>query len=82
MNDTVTLTIYLRAGCSLCEAMVYELAPLQAHYGFRTEAVDIDASPELVSRYGERVPVLVGPEGELCHYFLDPEALHRYFAAP
>ncbi|SCZ59524.1 glutaredoxin family protein [Thiohalomonas denitrificans] len=81
MGATVTLTAYLRSGCSLCEAMVYELAPLQQRYGFRIEAVDIDVSPELVSRYGERVPVLAGPDGELCHYFLDPDVLHRYFAA-
>ena len=30
-----------------------------------------DTDPALEARYGELVPVLVGPEGELCHYHLD-----------
>lgn len=77
----LTLTVYLRLGCSLCEAMLDELVPYQQRYGLRIDTVDVDASPELVDRYGERVPVLVGPSGEVCHYFLDPDALQGVLAA-
>lgn len=76
------LTLYFRDGCSLCEAMAEELQPLQAELGFALAAVDIDTSPALVSRYGDKVPVLSSTEGELCHYFLDSERVRRYFAAP
>jgi len=72
-----TFIVYLRVGCSLCDAMLDELEPYQGRPGFRLEIVDVDSSPELVALYGAKVPVLMGPEGEVSHYFLDPEALER-----
>ena len=44
---------------------------MRARVPFELEVVDVDADPALEARYGELVPVLVGPEGELCHYHLD-----------
>ena len=37
--------------------------------------VDVDRDPELVRLYDSRVPVLCEGEVEICHYFLDNEAL-------
>ena len=74
------LRLYVRAGCSLCEAMQLELKPMQARYGFELDVVDIDKSDKHVRAYGEKVPVLCGSNGEICHYFLDPERLENYFA--
>jgi thiol-disulfide isomerase/thioredoxin len=79
---TPELTVYLREGCSLCEDMVAALAPLQAELAFGLRVVDVDSDPQLVDAYGDRVPVLAAPGGELCHYFLDHEMVRRYFAAP
>jgi hypothetical protein len=43
--------------------------------------VDVDADPASEERYGERVPVLVRPDGsEICHYFLDDAALRGALA--
>ncbi len=71
-----TFTVYLREGCSLCDAMLDELEPYRARMTIVT--IDVDSSPELVVRYGSKVPVLVDPQGEeVCHYFLDPEILER-----
>lgn len=67
--------VYARSDCHLCEDMLRALAPFQAEYGFAVEVVDIEGIPELEARYGERVPVLVQGEREVCHYFLDPPAL-------
>ena len=53
---------------------------LQARLPFRLEVVDIDSNAELVTRYGERVPVLVADGEEICHYHLDPIALDAYFS--
>jgi len=77
-----TLTLYLRYGCSLCEDMLLDLHPLQQEFGFSLTAVDVDSDPALERAYGDRVPVLASPQGELCHYFLDEDILRRYFAAP
>jgi len=37
--------------------------------------IDIDRSPDLVRQYDSKVPVLCHGEIEVCHYFLDNEAL-------
>jgi glutaredoxin len=76
------LTLYQRYGCSLCDDMQQALHPLQRELGFSLHAVDVETDPLLEQRYGERVPVLASPQGELCHYFLDEEAVRCYFAAP
>ena len=72
----VRLTLYGRTYCHLCEDMRRALEPLQDELKFTVQTVDVDADPALEARYGERVPVLVGPgEREICHYFLDLTAL-------
>ena len=75
------LTLYARSYCHLCEEMVQALRPHAAELGFTVEAVDVDADPALEARYGEKVPILVDAQGEeICHYFLDLEALRRRVA--
>jgi len=72
----VRLTLYGRRYCHLCEDMERALARLRHELGFTLEIVDVDLDPELERRYGEHVPILVGPDGrEICHYFLDIQAL-------
>lgn len=52
---------------------------------FDIDVIDVDADEALVHLFDELVPVLmgVGPDGvgrELCHYFLDPQAVHAFLA--
>lgn len=73
------LTVYTRAGCHLCTAMLTELRAECADREVKIEVVDVDSSPALVRRYGLRVPVLVGSDGDdLCYGRLDPDALDDY----
>ena len=58
--------------------MAAELAGLQPESGFSLSLVDVDTDPCLVERYGTLVPVLMLDGQEICHYFLDPEALRRH----
>ena len=49
--------------------------------------VDIDLRADLVQRYDELVPVLMGcrdgaPDQQLCHYFLDENAVKSFFSSP
>ena len=78
------LTLYGRTYCHLCTDMRDALEPLQREFPFVLQEVDVDADPDLESRFGERVPVLVatGPEGpsELCHYFLDAATVRGWLA--
>ncbi len=74
------LRFYYRAACSLCEEMHQELLAARANFPFELETLDIDSSEELVRRYDHKVPVLTdSADEEICHYFLDHEALRGYF---
>ena len=59
----MTVTIYTRVGCHLCEEAKRVVRSEQADGGFRVELVDVDRDPELARRYGVRVPV-VALDGE------------------
>ena len=68
--------LYLRSGCSLCEAMLHEIGEFSEALLQQTEIRDVDAKSEWQERYGLLVPVLTTTEEqEICHYFLDQEKL-------
>lgn len=67
-----TLTLYGRSYCHLCDDMAAALEPLLTEFGCRVDILDVDATPALAARYGDKVPVLMLAGAELCHYFLDP----------
>lgn len=77
MTPAHLLTVYERAGCHLCEDMVSTLSEWKTELGFEIERIDVDTSPKLAARYGARVPVLVHGSFEVCHFFLDSDALRR-----
>jgi thiol-disulfide isomerase/thioredoxin len=77
-------TLYSRSYCHLCDDMLAALQAMQpAGARFEIIVVDVDADPALVARFDELVPVLFGDPAapELCHYFLDQQAVQRYLAA-
>jgi len=74
------LTLFVRAGCHLCEDMADGLAELFEPGAFTLEHVDIDADPALRARYDVDVPVLVDGADELCRHFLDPVAVTEHLA--
>lgn len=58
-----------------------ELLDCELNGAFELELIDIDSSNTLAGRYGRKVPVLCdSADYEICHYFLDLEALQAYFA--
>jgi glutathione S-transferase len=79
-KEPVTLTVYSRHDCHLCEKMIAGLQELQARFRFEVRVVDVDGDPELARRHSARVPVLAHGERELCHHFLDRAAVTEYLA--
>ena len=77
-------TLYSRSYCHLCENMLHALQAFGVPLPYTIDVVDVDANPELVARYDELVPVLMGQRNEmdapvqLCHYFLDAAALDAF----
>lgn len=78
---TARLVLYSRAYCHLCADMATALESLRKSLDFSLQIVDVDADPVLEARYGELVPVLADARGiEICHYFLDIDALRARLA--
>ncbi len=80
----IRFTLYSRSYCHLCEDMLAALREL-AGDAVTVDVVDVDADPDLVERYDELVPVLVGhregePPEQLCHYFLNENTVSAFLA--
>jgi glutaredoxin len=74
------LTVLSRDYCHLCHTMIAALEQLQGRHDFAIEVVDVDRHPALEEKWGDKVPVLLDGEREICHYFLDLEALEARLA--
>ena len=78
----VTLTLYGRCDCHLCDGMMRALSPWLDRLDLAVKWEDVDADTALIERYGDRVPVLVLDDEEICHYFLDETALLARMEGP
>ncbi|HEY8521240.1 MAG TPA: glutaredoxin family protein [Gammaproteobacteria bacterium] len=72
----MTLVLYSRPGCHLCEEMLAELEPLVRGRA-EVRIVDVSGDPELERRYGLRIPVLVAGDTEVSEYPLDRERVEH-----
>ena len=74
------LTLLSREYCHLCEEMHSALQHLQGRFSFDLEVIDVDSRPEFEAKWGDKVPVLLDGEIEICHYHLDVAALDARLA--
>ena len=74
----VRWTVYTRAGCSLCEQLMVELAELLGEGASAVTVVDIADDPDLEARYGRRIPVLLANDDFVCSYRLDLDRVRGY----
>ena len=77
--------LYSRSYCHLCDDMLKALRALIAEQ-LPIEVVDVDLHADLVERYDELVPVLMGVEEgqaprQLCNYFLNENNVRSFLAA-
>jgi len=61
---TVNARLYSKPGCHLCEQALADLEQLQKRVPHVLELVDISDDAQLMSTYGERIPVLSVGERE------------------
>jgi glutaredoxin len=73
----LTLTIYSRPRCHLCEEMKAIVVRVQREHAFDFIEVDISGSPELERRYGQEIPVLELDGRKVAKYRLDELTLVR-----
>ena len=75
----MTLTIYSRPGCHLCDEMktvVAQVVQRQAQ-PCMVEEVDVSTDPDLEARYGLEVPVLVIDGRKVAKYRIKADELAR-----
>ena len=55
----MTLTLYSKPGCHLCEEVRATLEELRREHAFALDEIDITADAELFARYRFEIPVLL-----------------------
>ena len=85
MPDQPRFTLYSRSYCHLCDDLLAALRKLVGDE-ISVNVIDIDLHADLVQRYDELVPVLIGsrngePDQQLCHYFLDENAVKGFLSS-
>lgn len=68
----VSVTLYTRVGCHLCDVVKEQLDATQSQRPFALEVVDVDTRPELVAQYGDEVPVVMVAGRKAFKYRLNP----------
>lgn len=78
MTGEARLALVTRAGCTLCDEMLEELAALGREHPLPQVAlVDVDSDPLLQRRWGWKVPVLLLDGSRVCESRLDRGELLR-----
>ena len=81
-GDFMTLTLYSRPGCHLCDdmkALVRRVMQSSTHQ-ISMEEVDISTDPELERRYGVEIPVLLVNGAKAAKYRVTENELRRILA--
>jgi glutaredoxin len=71
----VTVTLYTRVGCHLCDDAKEIIEAVQRTRPFVFEVIDIDRDADLVARYTHEVPVIAVGGRKAFKYRLSAEAL-------
>ncbi len=73
----MTVTLYTREGCHLCEVVKGVIDQVQRERPFDLTIVDVDTDPELVRLYGDEVPVVVIDGRKAFKYRVDAAAFRE-----
>jgi glutaredoxin len=77
----IKLTLYTKSDCCLCDEALAALERVRAERPFQLEAVDIEGDPELMRRYGERIPVVHVSGIPTFEYRVDESELRQILTA-
>ncbi len=73
----MTVTLYTREGCHLCDVVKGVIDQVQRERPFHLTIVDVDTDPELVRLYGDEVPVVAIDGRKAFKYRVDAAALRE-----
>jgi thiol-disulfide isomerase/thioredoxin len=80
--DFMTLTLYSRPGCHLCDDMkaVVQRVKQSSPQPISVEEIDISTDPELEARYGVEIPVLLVNGTRAAKFRVTEDELKRILA--
>jgi glutaredoxin len=73
----MTVIVYSKPNCSLCEKAAVIIGRLRREFGYRTEYVDITTDPDLFSRYRNEIPVVTVDGREIARGIVSMPALRE-----
>ena len=73
--------LYSRKGCHLCDVVKHSLTRLSGSAEFSWQEIDIDADPNLFSRFNEEVPVVFINGHKAFKYQMDEREFLRKLAS-
>jgi len=76
----ITLTLYSRPGCHLCDEMKAVINRVAQSNPLQLEEIDISANADLEARYGLEIPVLMVEGKKAAKYRIGEEELRRVLA--
>jgi len=79
-HQVITLTLYSRPGCHLCDEMKAVINRVAQSNPLRVEEIDISTSADLEERYGLEIPVLFVAGKKAAKYRIGEEELRRVLA--
>ena len=71
----MTVTLYSKPGCHLCEDVLERLQGMQSELRFTLEEVDITADAQLFARYRYEIPVVLKDGVEIARGAIDARDL-------
>ncbi len=78
--------VFTRHDCHLCDRLLAEMQAFRRQWNgevaFEVTVLDIEDREEWMAHYQYHVPVVVVNGEEVCHYFLDPDALENALTCP
>ena len=77
MPEEISVTIYSRPGCHLCDDMKAVVARVARSLPLRLEEVDISTDPALEASYGPDIPVLMIGGKKAAKYRVTDDQLRR-----
>ena len=76
--NPITLTLYSRPGCHLCDEMKEIVQPVARELGCLLEEIDITSDSGLEARYGQEIPVLLVNGRKAFKYRLTERDLRKH----
>jgi hypothetical protein len=77
MPEEISVTIYSRPGCHLCDDMKAAVARVARWLPLRLEEIDISTDPALEASYGSDIPVLMIGGRKAAKYRVTDDQLRR-----